>query len=56
MKNIHEIICLKKTLFFLKRSFWRHVVIPSIHKPEGDGIKWMTVNDDETFSINDLQL
>jgi len=39
-----------------RRSLWRHVLIPSIHKPEGDGIRWMTVRDDTSIQCNEHQL
>jgi len=38
------------------RSFWRHVLLPSIHEPEGDGIRWMTVYDEANFHANEHQL
>ncbi|CAO1431493.1 unnamed protein product [Diamesa serratosioi] len=34
------------------RSWFWHVILPSIHKPEGgDGIKWLNVNDTESLSL-----
>jgi palmitoyltransferase len=38
------------------RTFWRHVLFPSTHLPEGDGVSWMTVLDNTFFQINDHQL
>ncbi|KAJ6640315.1 Palmitoyltransferase ZDHHC16 [Pseudolycoriella hygida] len=39
----------KNILLFLglvrKRTWWRHVLLPSPHKPEGNGLTWYTVND-----------
>lgn len=28
-----------------KRTWWRHILLPSGHKPEGNGLTWLTVND-----------
>lgn len=55
-----EIICLSSLTIFLNslllcRSFWRHVLLPSVHKPEGDGIHWLTVYDNSA-KMNDHQL
>ncbi|KAG5670020.1 hypothetical protein PVAND_000307 [Polypedilum vanderplanki] len=38
------------------RSFIRHVVFPSAHKPEGDGFTWLTVDDDENLRVNEHHL
>lgn len=30
-------------LSFLFRTFWRHILFPSTHKPEGDGLSFRTI-------------
>jgi palmitoyltransferase len=34
------------------RSFIKHVLFPSTHKPEGDGINWLTVDETECVKIS----
>jgi hypothetical protein len=52
LKTIEQI----SRVYFLSRSFWRHVILPSIHKPEGDGVAWTTVLDGSHFQFNDHHL
>lgn len=37
---------------FRRRTFWRHVLLPSAHSAEGNGLTWRTVNDSNDIFIN----
>ncbi|XP_076262557.1 palmitoyltransferase ZDHHC16A [Rhynchophorus ferrugineus] len=30
-----------------RRSFWRHILLPSGHEPIGDGLSWSTIHDEQ---------
>lgn len=34
-----------------RRTFWRHVLLPSAHLPEGNGLTWRTINDANNMLI-----
>lgn len=48
-RNPYDFGARRNWRFFLglvrKRNWWRHILLPSGHKPEGNGLSWLTVND-----------
>jgi palmitoyltransferase len=38
------------------RTYWRHVLLPSTHKPEGNGLTWLTMYDFKSYKEDQDQI